>query len=435
MAPGQASTILPSKPSRVTFRYPDDLAEYVLAHWTGEPLPGLELLTELLSSCYQASLLTEELEPVRFRALLLEPERLAALAGPPRGYHRLCFAESRPLDVNTIRKLSPALEISQAFLGLRSDDEGLHIWGLVHSGARGSNSFYQSGRRFQPLPSCLLVTAYSPGALTVSNGSQVVAKLIRGRVFPPGQQVLSSNWMHEFFIHGASEMKAYFRLRRGERPQPDVDPSIGQHLVQSVFKRCLQLLRTRGHGATLLLVPHELGERLEKPNPYLLVRYPFLDDEPRRRCRTLLMRLLERLSDLFPESASWQDYLGSDDPFISELDMAFEEIAQLMASLGSADGAVLLTERIELLGFGVEIAGDLPAVPTIYLAQDVEGERLLEEATEGVGTRHRSVYRLCAKLPEILAIVLSQDGRIQVVKQRDGRVVCWDQMTTGATDF
>ena len=106
-----------------------------------------------------------------------------------------------------------------------------------------------------------------------------------------------------------------------------------------------------------------------------------------------------------------------------------------MASLGSADGAVLLTERIELLGFGVEIAGDLPAVPTIYLAQDVEGERLLEEATEGVGTRHRSVYRLCAKLPEILAIVLSQDGRIQVVKQRDGRVVCWDQMTTGATDF
>ena len=48
------------------------------------------------------------------------------------------------------------------------------------------------------------------------------------------------------------------------------------------------------------------------------------------------------------------------------------------------------------------------------------------ERTDGVGTRHRSAYRLAAALPDAMTIVFSQDGDIHFVKYNDGMVTCWD---------
>jgi len=95
------------------------------------------------------------------------------------------------------------------------------------------------------------------------------------------------------------------------------------------------------------------------------------------------------------------------------------------------DGAVLMSQRMELLAFGAEIAGTLPSVKTVHAAQDIEALNTLEESTTGVGTRHRSVYRLCEQLPWLLALVQSQDGRIRMVKNHHQRVTYWDQFGVG----
>jgi glucose-6-phosphate 1-dehydrogenase len=107
----------------------------------------------------------------------------------------------------------------------------------------------------------------------------------------------------------------------------------------------------------------------------------------------------------------------------------------LIAGLFAVDGAVVLTKRFELLGFGREISGALDQVSVVARAVDAEGEQTKPEFIDGVGTRHRSVYRLCHAVHDIIAVVLSQDGKVRFVKWKDGMVTYWDQVATSLLDI
>lgn len=86
-----------------------------------------------------------------------------------------------------------------------------------------------------------------------------------------------------------------------------------------------------------------------------------------------------------------------------------------------------MTKRNDLLGFGGMISGRLPAVRTVARALDLEGDRTADEPTENVGARHRSAHRLAAALPGAVVVVVSQDGGVRFVAQKDGRVTYWEQ--------
>ena len=57
------------------------------------------------------------------------------------------------------------------------------------------------------------------------------------------------------------------------------------------------------------------------------------------------------------------------------------------------------------------------------------------ESTLGVGTGHRSAYRLCRELHDVVAIVVSQDGAARIIVWKDDMVVYWDQVTLSVLDF
>ena len=101
-------------------------------------------------------------------------------------------------------------------------------------------------------------------------------------------------------------------------------------------------------------------------------------------------------------------------------------MSQLLAGLADVDGAVILTDRLEILGFGGEITGWLPDVTTVKHAHDLEAHDSHVVTIDEVGTRHRSAYRLCAHEEGCLALVVSHDGGVQFVKQLRGEVTYWD---------
>ena len=105
--------------------------------------------------------------------------------------------------------------------------------------------------------------------------------------------------------------------------------------------------------------------------------------------------------------------------------------AHLVADLSAVDGAVVLTDRLELLGFGGEIAGNLPEVVNVARALDLRGASRERVRTNLVGTRHRSAYRLCETVKRALAVVISQDGALRFVRWHDNAVTFWDQVATG----
>ncbi len=427
------------------YAYPQHLASFVRERWGGtvpgaDPLPDPPVFETLLSACYQASLLREEERSVTFRMVLCDPDRLPVRQGPPSGLHKLEFPEPRPFDVQELRRLSPAADYYRSLVGVAPYGErGLRIWGLVHSGPRWLR-WDQGGRDAPPpLPSAPIVRVFGPGRVAVDCGSVVVGKLEEGVLSDSTMNVYDSRWLPDTFAPVRAEL-AEIHAKARERAQEkygedwapldnDVTRLIGQHTV----KRVVSAVRNSRHGGTLVIVPPNLADDILEDR-YVALKYKFAEDEPRRRFRTLIVRAMNVLAESYGRDGAstgkvvgWKAYEASSDGELSDLDEAIFEVAHLIAGLAAVDGAVVMTQRFELLGFGGEISGELPGVETVAKALDIEGDEIMEEPTEGLGTRHRSAFRLCNALADVIAVVISQDSNVRFVKQKDGAVTYWDQ--------
>lgn len=414
------------------FEYPPDLARYTAAHWPHpDNLPPLEQLSELLSCCYQASLLTEELQSVTFRLALVEP--FQSELGPPWQHHCLRFVKKRPLTPRSLAKLSPAVDSERSVIGVHLAESDFYIWGIINSGARWSLSQYSRRLPAQSLTNNLILLVTAPGSLSVYSGPHQVANLVSGKISAPAPEALSSRWLEQIYLKNRYELEELHAAACQCSQPVEIDLRITRSLTQSTMRRALNHLRHWGHGGSLLIIPGQQIPVFEGINPYLKLRHRFIDSDSRRLFRTLLTRVMKRLGELFPESVkvNWEDYRACQDVELNELDEAFDEFSYTLAGLLAIDGAVLLSQRLELLAFGAEIHGNLPAVEQVEMALDIEALETRTESTDGVGTRHRSVYRLCAQLPWLLALVQSQDGRIRMVKQHMGKVTYWDQFGVG----
>ena len=420
--------------------YPADLARFVCGAWDEEKagsLPEEGTVENLISACYQASMLREEERAVTFRVILCDPGRLPPNEGPPGGIHRLEFHEPRRFDIQEIRRLSPAADYYRSIIGVCVDEEGeLKIWGLVHSGPRWLREG-QGGRDAPPpLPRALVLRVHGPGRIAVDVGQETLCKLDEGRISDVSMDVFRSRWLPNTFapvrqelaeIHEGLRDQARKKGQVWARLDNDITRVIGQHTI----KRIISAVRGSHHGGTVVIVPPDLADDILEGR-YVSLKYRFVGAEPRRRFRTLIVDVMSELAHSHAgaparDPVGWDDYEATSDASLSLLDEAIFEVAHLIAGLTAVDGAVVMTQRFEMLGFGGEISGDLPAAETVERALDLEAAETIEEPTDGVGTRHRSAYRLCNALGSVISVVISQDGNVRFIKRKDGAVTYWDQ--------
>ena len=424
--------------------YPPDLASRAEERWSslppGPPLPPRPLLEQILSTAFQASLLRDEERPVTLRLLLADPAELPAWGGPPSGLLRLAFDHPRFFTVDELRRLSPAAKYHRALVGLQlGADEQLEIWGIAQSGPRWLQST-QGGRAVDaPLPDRLVVRVTGPGRLFVARGSETIAGLYGGRLSDGAMDVFDSRWLPDRFDRTRAEIADLHREATRAAPAwGAVDPDVTRMIAQQLVKRIVANIRSTHHGGMVILLPPDCADGIAQGR-HLHLKYALRDEEPRRRYRTLLlavMRVLAQDAAHVPsgEPAGWSAYRRWNSPELAALDEAIFEMAHLIASLAGVDGAVVLTKRFELLGFGGEIIGDLPDVTTVERALDLEATLREPEVVDAMGTRHRSAYRLCARFPEALVIVISQDGGVRFVSWHHGAVTYWDHTSLGSEE-
>jgi len=439
-----------------THAYPDDLAAFVHARWAevdaagpwaegsfpNEP-PPRDVVEALVSTAYQASLLRDEERPVTFRAVLAAPDVFAAHRGPPYGVHRLIFAQPRPLDAHELRRLSQAAKYHRALLGVQTNGSGdLQIWGIVYTGPRWLQ-VSQGGRGVHAsLPPVPVVSVSGPGRVTVSKGLAPVARLAGGRLSEPEHDVFDSLWLPAVFADTRGEIWAQHAAARAAASSPwaEVDPEFVRQLGQHFVRRIVATIRAAKHGGTIVIVPPADAARFTDEETFITLKHRFLDEEPRRRCRSLMVRTVNALAEVCAPlvapgvKVGWNEHASLADPLISELDEAIYEVAHLIAALADIDGAVVMTQRFEILGFGGVIAGELPDVARVARALDVEGEHRIRERTDLVGTRHNAAYRLCSAYHDALAVVVSQDGGTRFVRWKGDAVTYWDQVGVAAVD-
>jgi hypothetical protein len=408
-----------TKGTPLLYVYPDEFSQVVLDAWRNKQIapPSEKALREVLSVCFQSSLMREEERPITFRLFLGEASELPDDGGPPRGVQVLPLATPREFNPGEIRRMSPAVDFHRAMIGVSWINGELKIWGLIYTGPGWIREVH-GGRDFQvDLPQLMIVHVRGQGNLAVYCGNEVVATLHEGEVELGDVDVFRSRWLRSLFADVREEVMALHLAARehASGPWATVDPNFVRMLAQHVLRRTVSTICSQKHGATLLFLPPD-----PENDGSLTIKYPFVRSPGRGRFRSVMVEVMNTLAELHSHDTDrmvgWKTYSESPHPAITELDDAAFEVGHLFAGLSAVDGALVLTRRLEVHGFGAEISHQLPPVHHVWRALDIEGTRVAPDLAERFGTRHRSVFRLCERYPEVLAIVISQDGHVRFVK-------------------
>ena len=409
--------------------YPADLTRYVLEHWPGTPLElSAELLGEALSTAFQASLSSEEGRPTRFRLLLTPVTSLPEDGVPNQGVLRLRFDHSRPLSADELRRLAPSTPFEQSLIGAQVEDGKLRIWGIAHSGPAWLAPTV-GGRSVVPNWSYdPIVHVTGPGQLAVRSAGRLVGAIERGSLVDAMMDVFDSQWLPALFAREREAIRREHAARQVEADSPtQVEHSLIGRIAQHMLRRSIQLVRAARHGGLILTVDAQPGlapAALEG----LRLKYRFVQDEPSRRFRTVLLEILEKVSaSTSKATVDWSDFALDASQELERLERSVFELSKVFANLTGIDGAVVLDKSFGLLGFGAEVSAELPAPTRVWRALDVEGHERAPEDVENVGTRHRAAYRFVQTHTRGLAIVVSHDGGVSFVANRNGDVVFWEQ--------
>jgi len=408
--------------------YPAGVSAAVRSQWEAAGrspslLPDEPLLTQLIDAAYQASLLREEREPVRCRIALgsvadFQSDSLTTLI----------FRNKVPLTAHEIRKLAGAAGFYRSLLAVEvRENAPLSVWGIVNTGTRWVNRVNGGRLDDVPLPSNLVLQIIGPGHLVIGSGDFRILETSGGVLLTDAFDPFLSKWLPQRF-HSVRQSL----LQSLPPPAPGelstrICDSFVKDAAQSVIRRVLSLVCTRGHGGMLIYVcDQEDAESLAAK--WFRFRVFFRQDRGTRRHRNLMERLVRRLLEIGRAQnmteITWNDYRRIIDTEVEDLDEALMEFAHLLADFMSVDGAVVLDRAFRVIGFGAEILGD-SHVSTIRRALDLEADRTISEPADASGTRHRAAYRLVSGVPDVLALVVSQDGAVRFVASHNQQLTYW----------
>ncbi len=406
--------------------YPLDLAEALHRRWPAEaaPLPAVAVLAPFISVLYQASLLFEEGRPVQVHAVLASQAQLEAQPVQLTDFHVTRFVEPRAWNEQEVRRLSPAVQQSSSLLAVEAPPQGpLRLWGLLFSGHAWDQVPSGPRRAVAAAPRALLVQVSGPGGLVFYYGDRRLLTLQRGRIEGHGFLQFPRAWGEGRFIENqqlAGPAALHVAWTTGQE----------ECIVQFVLymqRRALLRARASGHGVLVVLVPTSRVAALTTPGGVLRPKYRLQPGTAGSRFPALVAALVARLLAL--GELSWAHYQQAEDSQLLALTAELDRFADYIADMGAVDGALVFTQQLDIVGFGVEIQATQVPLTQVYRALDVEGKYLEPVPADHGGTRHRAAYRLCLAAPECLAIVVSQDGNVQFVHNQQGQVVFWDQLS------
>ena len=455
--------------SAVPFAFPKDLVELVerglrarkapaaVAADGAAPAPDADLpslakrhLRRLLEVAYHASFTREETRSVVFSLMVL-PDDGETIGAPGAAdvpsWMYIPFARSRPFTPGEIRQLAPAADPKSTALAVRLVPEprskveregrdagpGLRLTGLVEfSGSWWRHMHVSAQLATFAIPPFLSVSSAEPGRVRVSFRGDTLAELRGGEIASPASDVLSSGPVGKLAraMAKAFSKDAHAELSREAAPFAEWSPELAAGELVSVLSRLLHDASSRAHGGTLLVLPPGPSEARSRA----LGRLRF-----KHRCEygmawNLLVKLfvLERqIAGRSSEGAVDPDSVEERHRLAIEYELAQDRLTDVLgfiASLSGIDGAVVLGDRLEVLGFGVEILSERPVLDRIRIAEDARARRSRLADVTGYGTRHRSAFRFCANEPEAVAFVFSQDGGVRAVKSVGGEVVMWEDL-------
>jgi hypothetical protein len=241
---------------------------------------------------------------------------------------------------------------------------------------------------------CFVLEVLGPGLLVVKHRIHEDSAKFRNVAVFEGEQV---KILSREAVDVSDEPALLGSLLLAPESSPEGDDSA------EVLLRLAVSMRAHRRGGTLLVVPagtQTWRESIVRPIAYG-VEPPFTE-----------------LGDLVREAAKEGP---SRDP------LALGRVVEAIAGLTAVDGATLITDRYELLAFGVKIGrpDGRTRVERVVLTEPIEGGAATVIAPlQFGGTRHISAAQFAQDQPDAVALVASQDGRFTLFawSPREGMV-------------
>jgi hypothetical protein len=322
-------------------------------------LPDAETIEAVIDAAFWASLRREEgYEPRISLAFLSREEAL----------HPLILERPLPLSPSALTRVAPAVERPGIHLGVWRDQDELCVWGTT---------------RTIPVL-CFVLEVAAPGLLVVKHHRGEESRKFVNVAVLEGDQIK----VVDERASSQPDCPALLTSLLGFD-----SPVSWVHSVNTMVQMAVSM-RAHGRGGSLLVVPADTDtwrESIVQPIAYA-VSPPFLE-----------LALLSREAVDETERDAQQEALG---PTVAAV-----------AGLTAVDGAVVLTDRYELLGFGATIARrkGWPQVEQVTLTEPIEGATpVLTHPEQLGGTRHLSAAQFIQDQRDAVALVASQDGRFTV---------------------
>ena len=327
-------------------------------------VPSIDDIEAVVDAAFWASLRREENYLPRISLALMPP----TLAPRP-----LLFDTPLPLRPVSLVRVAPAVERPGIHLGVWNMGDGLRVWGTT---------------RVIP-PACLVLEVSAPGLLVVKHHRGSSGKYVNVAVLEADRiKMIDDRARARPDCPGMVSSLLGFESSAGWNAHPGV-------LVELAVS-----MRAHGRGGTMLVVPSEStawSESVVKPISYTVSPvFGALSDLVRRMHAERATR-------------EWQDEM--------------EDTVQAVAGLTAVDGAALVTDRFELLAFGVKIARreGSPLVEQASVTEPIEGgEAAVVHPSRLGGTRHLSAAQFVHDQRDAVALVASQDGRFTIF--------CWSDI-------
>jgi len=433
-----------------TRTYPRNVYTILQRQWKADPLsegwprvdlPERRVFEEFLDVCYHASFMTEEGRPIVFRVAFISSD--ASVSPPRQGpaelepVMRYLLSQPVPFTDGELRRLAPVADPRRVLIAVEQvEGNRLQIYGLIDVGM----ALWEMARHERVMgtssPEALVVSSTRPGELIISRADHPVLRLRGGKIESPAERVVFRGPVARFFVN-ASEELIEEACERSRVPRPERDDGLEFAHIEFIESILLYTAELH-HGGALLFVP----ENTPDDDPRLLeavsIKYRLPSTRPRDALLTAMAvrlehnatadRLRER-SRIRPEELEELEALDWNQRNYED---STRDAARFIASLTAVDGAVVLTDKLRIIGFGAEVRVS-SGTDTIHVATDAEGTDLSAASFTGYGTRHRSSFRFVEGMEPAVAFILSQDGGIKSAMKVDDRVLMWPYFEVGYT--
>ncbi len=418
------------------------------------PFPDDDKLKALLDSIYHVSFLAEEARHVAVRVIYILPKdsegdhpNILNMHKPP-----VRFDKPRPLTVSELMRLAPALEITQTLLavcpsevvGLKGGGNDLAIWGIMDLGLDWWRAITGRSSGAVSPPNCLTFSTFSPGSITATAMGTVLFRLEGGKLLASSLAEIDDGHIGNFLKEAAESLyqdatKALSRKKYSESDDSD------QHPRQSYYQTLTNIVARaaeKRHGGTFLVFPDEIEPTDQRLVDRVSLKYTLrspsiwqiLVDESvatRKYYDLLFPKEHAFLTQMKTAKAKDLKELINWEGRRTRLQEKLREVETFVASLSGVDGAVVLTKKLRVHGFGGEIIATSPTLKTVKVAQDPDGKHWKEIDVNSFGTRHRSAFRLCSSFEDCVAFVVSQDGPAKAVKRVGPDLFLWNNVNLG----